>query len=53
MITETIQSDEMISTEYGMDSQEWAEFQRDYARWCVEVELDNIKILNNKESRSE
>ena len=53
MIVETIQSDEMIPTEYDMDTQEWAEFQRDYARWCFEVELDNFKILNNKESRSE
>jgi len=53
MITETQQSDELIPPEYEMDHREWAEFQRDYARWCYEVELKNIQILNNKESRSE
>ena len=52
MITETIQSDETIPPEYEMDSQEWAEFQRDYARWCMEVELGLIKVVDNKESRN-
>jgi hypothetical protein len=34
-----------------MDTQEWAEFERDYARWCFEVEQDRIRILDNIESR--
>jgi len=53
MIRETIQSDETISPESEMDAQELAEFERDYARWCFEVELDRIQILNNKESRND
>ena len=35
-----------------MDDQELAEFERDYARWCLEVELDRIQILDNKASRT-
>lgn len=46
MITETIPADEM-------NDQEWAEFQRDYARWCMEVELGLIKVVDNKESRND
>jgi hypothetical protein len=43
---------EIISSEYEMDDQELAEFERDYARWCIEVELDRIQILDNKASRT-
>jgi len=43
---------EIISPEYEMDDQELAEFERDYARWCIEVELDRIQILDNKTSRT-
>jgi len=43
---------EIISSEYEMDDQELAEFERDYARWCIEVELDRIQILDNKASRA-
>ena len=43
---------ETISPEYEMDDQELAEFERDYARWCIEVELDQIQILDNKASRT-
>ena len=38
---------ETIPPELEMNDQELAEFQRDYARWCFEVELDRIQILNN------
>jgi hypothetical protein len=41
-----------IQTDYDMDTQEWAEFQRDYDRWCLEVELDRIQILDNSKSRN-
>ena len=53
MIQETIQSDEIIPPESEMNDQELAEFERDYARWCFELELDRIQILNNKESRND
>ena len=53
MIQETIQSDETIPPELEMNDQELAEFQRDYARWCFEVELDRVQIINNKESRND
>jgi len=43
---------EIISSEYEMDDQELAEFERDYARWCIEVELDRIQILDNRASRT-
>ena len=43
---------EIISPELEMDDQELAEFERDYARWCLEVELDRIQILDNKASRT-
>jgi hypothetical protein len=43
---------ETIPPEYEMDDQELAEFERDYARWCLEVELDRIQILDNKASRT-
>ena len=43
---------EIIPPEYEMDDQELAEFERDYARWCLEVELDRIQILDNKASRT-
>jgi hypothetical protein len=43
---------EPIPTDYDMDAQEWAEFQRDYDRWCLEVELDRVRILDNAESRT-
>ena len=52
MINETIQSDEMTPPEYDMDAQEWAEFERDYARWCHEVELGLIQVVDNKDSRN-
>jgi hypothetical protein len=29
-----------------MDDQELAEFERDYNRWCLEVELENVQTLN-------
>ena len=44
---------ETIPPELEMNDQELAEFQRDYARWCFEVELDRVQILNNKESRND
>jgi len=37
---------ETIPPEYEMDDQELAEFERDYARWCLEVELDQICIVD-------
>jgi len=43
---------EIISPELEIDDQELAEFERDYARWCLEVELDRIQILDNKTSRT-
>ena len=43
---------EIIPPELEMDDQELAEFERDYARWCLEVELDRIQILDNKASRT-
>ena len=43
---------ETISPELEIDDQELAEFERDYARWCLEVELDRIQILDNKASRT-
>ena len=43
---------EIIPPELEMDDQELAEFERDYARWCIEVELDRIQILDNKASRT-
>ena len=43
---------EIVSPELEMDDQELAEFERDYARWCLEVELDRIQILDNKASRT-
>ena len=46
MITENVQSDEMVPPEYNMDSGEYQEFQRDYNRWCLEVELENVLALN-------
>ena len=52
MIIENIQSDEQVPPDYNMDAGEYQEFQRDYNRWCLEVELDRIKILDNKESRN-
>ena len=53
MIQETVQSNEIIPTESEMNDQELAEFERDYARWCFELELDRIQILNNTESRND
>jgi hypothetical protein len=44
---------ETIPPELEMNDQELAEFERDYARWCFELELDRIQILNNKESRND
>jgi hypothetical protein len=29
-----------------MDAGEYQEFQRDYNRWCLEVELENVLSLN-------
>jgi hypothetical protein len=52
MIVETIQSDEQVTPEYEMDAQEWAEFERDYARWCFELERDRIQVLENSECRT-
>ena len=43
---------ETIPPELEIDDQELAEFERDYARWCLEVELDRIQILDNKASRT-
>jgi len=53
MIQETILNDESIPLELEMNDQELAEFERDYARWCFELELDRVRILNNKESRND
>jgi hypothetical protein len=46
MIDRNIQSDEMVPPEYDMDAGEYQEFQRDYNRWCLEVELAQIEELN-------
>ena len=37
---------EIIPPELEMDDQELAEFERDYNRWCLEVELENVQTLN-------
>jgi hypothetical protein len=41
-----------MNTDQDLNDQEWAEFERDYARWCFEVEQDRIRILENSESRA-
>jgi hypothetical protein len=46
MINDRVQSDEMVSPDYEMDAGEYQEFQRDYNRWCLEVELAQIEELN-------
>jgi hypothetical protein len=46
VINKNIQSDELVSPDYNMDAGEYQEFQRDYNRWCLEVELDQIEELN-------
>ena len=46
MIRENIQSDESVPPDYDMDAGEYQEFQRDYNRWCLEVELENVRALN-------
>jgi len=46
MINENVQSDELVPPDYDMDGGEYQEFQRDYNRWCLEVELENVKALN-------
>ena len=46
MINENVQSDELVPPDYDMDAGEYQEFQRDYNRWCLEVELENVKTLN-------
>ena len=53
MIQETVQRDEISPLESEINDQELAEFERDYARWCFEVELDRIQIVNNTESRND
>jgi hypothetical protein len=42
---------ETITPDYEMNDQELAEFERDYNRWCLEVELDRVRILDNADSR--
>ena len=37
---------ENIPPELEMDDQELAEFERDYNRWCLEVELAQVEELN-------
>lgn len=46
MNNDRIQSDELVPPEYDMDAGEYQEFQRDYNRWCLEVELAQIEKLN-------
>ena len=46
MIIENVQSDELVPPDYDMDAGEYQEFQRDYNRWCLEVELENVRALN-------
>jgi hypothetical protein len=40
-----IMTDQPVCSD-DLDDQEWAEFQRDYNRWCLEVELAQIEKLN-------
>ena len=46
MINDRVQSDEQVPPDYDMDAGEYQEFQRDYNRWCLEVELENVLALN-------
>jgi hypothetical protein len=53
MIQKTVQRDEISPLESEINDQELTEFEKDYARWCFEVELDRIQIVNNTESRND
>ena len=46
MINENVQSNELVPPDYDMDAGEYQEFQRDYNRWCLEAELENVLALN-------
>jgi hypothetical protein len=46
MINENVHSDELVPPDYDMDAGEYQEFQRDYNRWCLEVELAQVEELN-------
>ena len=48
-----ISPNEPITTEFQISIKELDQFQKDYDDWCLQVELNRVQVLDNKESRND